>query len=129
MLRRTLLALLTVAALLLAVPAASQAAPSPAAPEAVASKNCSLAGKTRSLGPTYTTSLKVRRISCRKGEGLVKAYYKCRVRKGGKRGRCGKVRRFKCSERRFNSIRTQFDARVTCKKGRKVVKHTYTQFT
>jgi len=125
MLRRTTVALATAAALAVALPAAAQAAP----PEAVAAKNCSLSGKTRSLGPTYTTSLKVKRVSCRKGESVVKGYYKCRVRNGGKKGRCGGVQRFKCSERRYNSIRTQFDARVTCKKGRKVVKHTYTQFT
>ncbi|NLT04737.1 MAG: hypothetical protein GXY03_00355 [Solirubrobacterales bacterium] len=125
MLRRLPVAAAVTVALLAALPAAAQAAP----PEAFASKSCSLSGKTRSLGPTYTTSLKVRRVSCRKGERIVKAYYKCRVRNGGKRGRCGGVKRFRCNERRFNSIRTQFDARVTCKRGRKVVKHTYTQFT
>lgn len=124
MLRRTL-PVLTAVAVLAALPAGAQAAP----PEAVASKACGLAGKTRSLGPTYTTSLSVKRVSCKKGRALVTRYYNCRKRNGGKRGRCGGVSGFSCGERRYNVIPTQFDARVTCKKGRKVVKHTYTQFT
>jgi len=123
MLRRT--SLLAVVALAI-LPAGAQAS---GGPEAVAAKTCSLSGKTRSLGPTYTTSLSVRRVSCSKGEALVTAYYKCRKRNGGKKGRCGGVSGYSCGERRSNVIRTQFDARVTCKKGRKTVKHTYTQFT
>jgi hypothetical protein len=127
MLRRTPLLALTAAIGALAVlPAGAQAG---AGPEAVAAKSCSLSGKTRSLGPTYTTSLSVKRTSCAKGESLVKAYYGCRKRNGGKKGRCSGVSGYSCSEKRSNVIRTQFDASVTCKKGRKTVKHTYTQFT
>jgi hypothetical protein len=111
---------------LLAGPAAAQAS---AGPQAAASKACSLAGKTRSLGPTYTTSLSVRNTTCRRGRRLVKAYYQCRIDNGGRKGRCGGVLGYSCSERRFNVIPTQFDARVTCKRGAKRVKHTYTQYT
>lgn len=127
MLRRTtLLGVLAIGALAI-LPAGAQAA---AGPEAVAAaKFCNLSGKTRSLGPTYTTSLSVTRTTCAKGEALVKAYYKCRKRNGGKRGRCSSVSGYSCTERRSNVIRTQFDAKATCKNGRKVVMHTYTQFT
>jgi hypothetical protein len=126
MLRRT--SLLIVAATvgaLATLPAGAQAA----GPEAVASKSCSLSGKTRSLGPTYTTSLSVKRVKCSKGQSLVKAYYNCRKRNGGKKGRCGGVSGYSCGERRYAAIPTQFSATATCKKGRKKVVHKYTQFT
>lgn len=127
MLRRTtLLAAATVAGALAILPAGAQAA----GPEAVAAKSCSLSGKTRNLGPTYTTSLSVKRVRCSKGESLVRSYYNCRKRNGGKKGRCAaRVSGFACSERRYSAIRTQFSATVTCKKGRKKVVHKYTQFT
>jgi hypothetical protein len=38
------------------------------------------------------------------------------------------VKGYSCSERR-ESGRTQYDSRVTCRKGSKTVKHTYTQYT
>lgn len=126
MLRRTsLLALVAAVGALAVLPAGAQAA----GPEAVAAKSCSLAGKTRSLGPTYTTSLSVKRVSCSKGESLVTKYYNCRKRNGGKKGRCGGVSGYSCSERRYDVIPTQFSATATCKKGRKKVVHKYTQFT
>lgn len=121
--------LLALAACLLALAAGPAAAQASAGPEAVASKACSLAGKTRSLGPTYTTSLSVKRTSCRKGRKLVKAYYNCRLDNGGRKSRCGGVMGYSCSERRSNVIPTQFDASVTCKRGRKAIKHKYTQYT
>jgi hypothetical protein len=124
MLRRTsLLAAVATFGALAALPAGAQAA------DAVASKSCSLSGKTRSLGPTYTTSLSVKRVSCSKGESLVKAYYNCRKANGGKKGRCGGVSGYSCSERRYDKIPTQFSATATCKKGKKKVVHKYTQFT
>jgi hypothetical protein len=126
MLRRTTLLVVaaTVAALAI-LPAGAQAA----GPEAVAAKSCSLAGKTRSLGPTYVTSLSVKRVSCSKGESLVRAYYNCRLDNGGRKSRCGGVSGYSCSERRYDAIPTQFSATATCKKGKKKVVHKYTQFT
>jgi len=124
MLRRT--SLLFVAAIvgaLAILPAGAQAA------DAFASKSCSLSGKTRSLGPTYTTSLSVKRVKCSKGESLVRAYYNCRLDNGGRKARCGGVSGYSCSERRYDVIPTQFSATATCKKGRKKVVHKYTQFT
>ena len=126
MLRRTSVVVVAAALGALAIlPAGAQAS----GPEAVASKSCSLSGKTRSLGPTYTTSLSVKRVRCSKGESLVTAYYNCRKRNGGKKGRCGGVSGYSCSERRYDVIPTQFSATATCKKGGKKVVHKYTQFT
>ena len=83
--------------------------------------------------PTYTRSLKVSGgAKCATGHKLIKAYYKCRVAapSPGKKGRCtAKVLGFSCSEKRSNVIKTQFDARVTCRKGGQRIVSDYTQFT
>jgi hypothetical protein len=95
----------------------------------VSSTRCSISGDERDLGPTYVTSLRVKRVSCRTGRRVVRAYYRCRIRAGGRRARCrSRVLRFRCSERR-ESISTQFDARVRCSRGASRVWHNYTQFT
>jgi hypothetical protein len=83
--------------------------------------------------PTYTRSLKVSGgVSCGTGHKFIKAYYKCRITapSSGKKGRCTKaVMGFKCTERRFDQIKTQFDATATCRKGRAKIVTDYTQFT
>lgn len=100
-----------------------------ASPTAHASRSCSLAGSYRSLGPTYVTSLSVRNTSCATGKRVVRAYYRCRIASGGRRGRCHhRVLGFRCSERRSSSP-VQFDARVTCSSGSRRVTHVYTQNT
>ena len=126
MLRRTSLLAVTIVGMLAVLPAGAQAT---GGPDAVAAKSCSLAGKTRDLGPTYTTSLSVRNVSCSKGESLVRAYYNCRLDNGGRKARCGGVSGYSCGERRYSVIPTQFSATATCKKGAKKVVHKYTQFT
>ncbi|MEA2468776.1 MAG: hypothetical protein QOJ57_2902, partial [Thermoleophilaceae bacterium] len=64
--------------------------------------------------------------SCATGKAVVRAFHKCRK---GPRGRCHRrVKGFKCTEHR-SGIAVQFNSRVTCKRGGKVVKHTYTQNT
>jgi hypothetical protein len=114
-------ALATIA--LLAVPTTAVAS----SPSASISKSCSVSKKPRALGPTYTLGLSVKGTSCANGRGFVRAYYKCR---GGGKGRCRRrVSGYRCSEKRSNVIRTQFDARVTCKKGGRRIVHKYTQFT
>jgi hypothetical protein len=96
-------------------------------PTATASKSCGVSKKPRALGPTYTLGLSVKGTSCKNGRGFVRAYYKCR---GGGKGRCRhKVSGYRCSEKRSNAISTQFDARVSCRKGRRRITHKYTQFT
>ena len=83
--------------------------------------------------PTYTRSLKVSGgATCASAHKFIKAYYRCRVAapSPGKKGRCTKpVSGYTCSERRSNVIKTQFDASVTCKKGRARILTKYTQFT
>jgi hypothetical protein len=114
---------LTIAlALLIAAVLAPSA--SAAGPVATASKSCSV-GDERSYGTTYVLSISVSNTSCRSGKRLIRAYHACRP---GVSGKCPHVKGYSCSERRFDKIRTQYSARVTCKKGSRVVKHTYTQF-
>jgi hypothetical protein len=77
-------------------------------------------------GSGYFTSLSVTKTSCATGAKIAKAYYKCRVAKGPS-GRCTKrVSGYSCKETR-KSIATEINARVTCKNGSKVVKHSYQQ--
>jgi len=77
-------------------------------------------------GSGYFTSLTVRRTSCATGRKLALAYYRCRTRTGPA-GRCNRrVMRFSCNEVR-NSIATEIDGRVRCKRGAARVTHTYQQ--
>jgi hypothetical protein len=95
-------------------------------PQATASKSCSV-GNSRSYGTTYVLSISVSNTSCSSGRSVIRAFHACRP---GKAGACHRrVLGYSCSERRFDKIRTQYSARVTCRKGSRVVKHTYEQFT
>jgi hypothetical protein len=107
--------------------AAAALAPTAASadPVATASKTCAR-GDERSYGTTYVTVIKVSNTSCRNGRKLIRAYHACRP---GKSGKCPSVSGYSCSERRYNKGRASYDSDVTCKKGDKTVKHTYTQFT
>jgi hypothetical protein len=113
-----LLALLAACATMLA-PTAS------ASPTATAAKSCGV-GDSRSYGTTYVLKISVSGTSCRSGKSLIRAYHDCRP---GKSGRCSRVRRYNCSESRFDRISTQYSSRVSCRRGDRVVKHTYQQFT
>ena len=94
-----------------------------------AKRTCDISGKEQKLGATYVTSLKVARVTCAKGQRVVKAFHRCR-RVHGRAGHCRhRVKGFKCSEHRFNKIATQYDSNVTCKNGKARVWHTYTMFT
>jgi hypothetical protein len=121
-------ALAAAAALLPAVDAAATGDTANAVPSALA--RCDLAGQDRRLGPTYVTALRVENISCATAKRLVRAYYSCRVRNGGRKGTCrSTVLGYRCRERRLDAIETQFDATVTCTRGNRRVNHGYTQFT
>jgi hypothetical protein len=88
-----------------------------------ATHNCSTP-KYPGLG--YFTSLSVSGTSCSTGSKVAIAYYHCRIRHGAA-GRCsGGVLGFSCSERR-NSIPTEIDARVTCRRQHATVIHTFQQ--
>ena len=78
-------------------------------------------------GSGYFTSLSVKSTTCAKGKKLARAYYRCRIESGGKRGRCTReVMRYSCTETR-QSISTEINARVSCKRGAKRITHTYQQ--
>jgi hypothetical protein len=112
--------------LLVVLAVAAALAPTAAAadPVATASKSCPV-GDQRSYGTTYVITINVSNTSCRAGRSLVRAFHACRP---GKSGKCSSVKGYSCAERR-TSGRTQYDSNVTCRKGSKTVKHTYTQFT
>ena len=79
-------------------------------------------------GSGYFNTLKVAHVSCKTGKTVTLAHYRCRT-EHGKKGRCKRrVHGFKCTEQR-NSIPTEIDSRVTCKKGTKRVIYTYQQNT
>ena len=95
------------------------------APSSATAKSCT---PPKYPGDGYFTSLSVSGVSCATGRDVARAYYRCRIKKGI-RGRCTtRVLRFSCTERR-EAISTQFEARVTCKRGSKRVVHTYQQNT
>jgi hypothetical protein len=99
-------------------------------PATASAKSCDIRGKERKLGATYVTSLAAVRVSCPRAERLVKAFHRCRRDAGGVKGRCKRrVSGFRCRERRSSTIRTQYSARVRCKRGKRRVVHRYTQFT
>jgi hypothetical protein len=77
-------------------------------------------------GVGYFTSVSATGTGCASANRLVLAYYRCRI-KHGKAGRCtSTVLGYRCTEKR-NSIPTEIDARVTCRRGGAKVIHTYQQ--
>jgi hypothetical protein len=101
-----------------------------AQPLASAAATCKISGLEESLGPTYVTYLGVSGgASCKQGEKLVRAFYKCRVKHGGVAGHCNGVEGFHCTEDRYAKIAVQYDSHVSCTRGRERIRHDYTQFT
>lgn len=123
--KRLLLCLALTAALLVS------ALPAGASPEATAARKCHLTSKQqRGLGATYVLTLRVSGTTCANGRKVVKAYHKCRFAHGGRDGRCkSRVFGYRCEERRFNKIPSQYDARARCKKSGREIFHVYTQNT
>jgi hypothetical protein len=119
------------AALALAFSLTSAAAAGAAtAPVASAAGGCNLAGKYRTLGPTYVEQLSVSHTSCATGVNVIKAYNHCRLASGGAKGYChSKVLGFRCSEQRPQTGPIQFIAKVHCTSGRAVVNFTYSENT
>jgi hypothetical protein len=110
-------------ALLSIVVALTVAAGASASPVASASATCT---PPKYPGSGYFTALSVTKTSCATGSKVAKAYYKCRTAKGPS-GRCTKkVEGYSCTEKR-RSTSVEIDATVTCKRGSKVVKHSYQQ--
>jgi hypothetical protein len=77
-------------------------------------------------GSGYFTSLSVKNVSCRTGRKVTLAHYRCRTAHS-RAGRCHRsVLGYSCSEHR-NSISTEIQSRVTCRRGSKRVVYTYQQ--
>ena len=75
----------------------------------------------------FTGKIRATNVTCTYAKRFVVDYYRCRIRAGGADGRCRtKVRRFSCTEVR-ESIPTEIDARVTCRRGTQKIVHTYQQ--
>ena len=97
---------------------------------ATASKTCDLTThEQRHLGASYVTSLKVAGTTCSKGKTVVADFHACRKDSGGKNGKChSKVDGYSCEENRYDAVPgVQYNSRVKCERGDKVVRHTYTQ--
>ena len=119
LLRRSFLPLAVLAACAVVCPPASAGVP------AQASKTCD-PGNTRGYGTTYVLRISVSGgPTCSGAKQLIKTFHGCRP---GKRGRCPRVAGYRCSENRSNSTSQSYDSRVSCRKGGRTVKHTYTQF-
>lgn len=73
----------------------------------------------RHSGPSYVTSLSVRRTSCRTGKAVVRSYHRHR----------GHVSGWSCHRRILDRSPAQYDARVTCRRGGKRAVWTYTENT
>ncbi len=116
------------AALTAATAVAATALPSPASasPVATAAATCDISKVATTLGPTEVTSLKATKVSCKDAIKLVKAFHVCRMA-NGPAGRCvKKVRGYACGEVR-NGPPTAYTSRVTCRKAKASVVHTYRQ--
>jgi len=110
--------------------AASTAIPSPvaAAPTAAAAATCDVSKVATTLGPTEVTSVKATKVKCKDAIKLVKAFHTCRMANGPS-GRCvKKVQGYACAEIR-NGPPTGYSAKVTCRKGKASVVHSYRQTT
>jgi hypothetical protein len=117
---------LTALTLVLAAAAVAGASPaSAAAPAAHASRACNPPDYP---GSGYFTSLNVRRVTCKFGRKLARAYYRCRTQ-SGPAGRCHRRRvlHFRCREVARVRISTELNGRVRCTRGGKRVVHTYQQ--
>ncbi len=99
---------------------------------AAATKSCHLSSSEQNghLGTTYVLNVKVKKVGCTKAKKVIKAYHACR-HEHGKAGKCSRKVSggWKCSDKRFDKIPTQYDAHATCKKGTARIFSTYTQNT
>lgn len=119
-----LAAVLSVGVLMSAAGPAAAPASTADGPTATAAKRCSV-GTGRGYGTTYVRWIRTRNVGCKRAKRLVRAFHSCRQ---GPRGKCGRVSGFRCRENRSYG-RGSFDSNVRCKRGGKVVKHGYTQWT
>jgi hypothetical protein len=79
----------------------------------------------RDLGADYVYSLKVRNLSCEKGERLVKKFHECRHDNGGADGHCSGVKGYSCTEKKLDSSPQLLQAKAKCTKGSKKFRQTF----
>ncbi len=91
-----------------------------------AAKSCSAA---KYPGDGYFTSLSVNGTSCSRGREIQRSHYRCRVRNGGRDGRCRRTSGYSCRESRPRSQRTssEYNATVRCTRGSATIRWTYQQ--
>lgn len=99
----------------------------PASPVQRASRSCTppdYPGQGYFTGKIHLTNI----ASCTYAKRFVLAFYKCRTKNGrSPSGRCTtRVLNFSCSEKR-ESIPTEIDSRVTCRRGTQRIVHYYQQ--
>lgn len=97
-------------------------------PTATAAKTCHLTSSQQfHSGATYLLRLSVRRVSCASGLKVEKAFQSCRRATRGHTTCRKPVSRYRCAQKILDSIKSQYDASVTCKRGSRKVAFTYTQ--
>jgi hypothetical protein len=101
-----------------------------AQPSLAAMKACSVPKYPNANPGGYFTLLQVKGVACKTARGVAVAHYRCRVAKGGRKGRCNsKVRKYSCRESRpaGSQSEEQLNAKVTCKRGSRRITFTYQQ--
>jgi hypothetical protein len=97
-------------------------------PTASAARTCSLTlNQQRHSGSTYLVQLKVSGVSCSTGLKVEKDWQSCRRSTAGHTTCKRRVDGYKCSQKVLDSSKTQYDAKVTCTSGQRVVQFVYTQ--
>jgi len=95
---------------------------------ASAAKTCSLTlNQQRHSGATYLVQLKVSGVSCATGLKVEKAWQSCRRATAGHTTCRKRVLGYSSKQTILDSSKTQYDAKVTCKHGARVVSFIYTQ--
>lgn len=109
-------------ALIAAGPAAA------AGPTATVSRGCHLSSSQQfHSGATYLLKLSVKGTSCSTGLRVEKAFQSCRRHTPGHTTCKSRVLGYRCAQTVLDRSRTQYDARVTCKRGSRTVTFLYTQ--
>ena len=122
------LAVLLAAAALLVAAAPTSAPAAGDGPTATAAKSCDVKGE-RSYPTNYVLWIRARHVSCRKARERVRAFHRCRkAGSKGARGHCPNLGRWNCTENRTYGTGSFYSV-AKCKRGRKVVKHQYNQWT
>ncbi len=129
--RRTPLFIAVVLASLVAPALTAGVQPAWSASKKSSYKKCKLPERERfprGGKPTYNTSLKTVRSSCRTARRVMKAFHKCRSTKSY---RCSKrvLRKWRCRGRRTSRIATMFNGTYTCTWGKRRVRGMYQQNT